>query len=215
MRGDVPLAFGERGDVPPQASSSSSSRVPARGTSNPQDTSETYERGPDGVQRIRRAWASTGSGATRLPDWTHFNIQIGLRNLRSFEPAVAQKELRKLHLRWWHAKEPKMRQILSAAGIDEARLGFIRPVVDACRECRAWQKGGNDVMSSIDITTTSNEKGETDFMFYKRHIGFHSIDRAIRLSDGCEVSDKESEIILNAYATTWVQRNGPFKILYK
>ena len=69
-------------------------------------------------------------------------------------------------------------------------------------------------MSSIDITTAFNEKGETDFMFYKRNIGFHVIDRAIRLSDGCEVSDKESETILNAYAATWVQRNGPFKILY-
>ena len=214
VRGNVPLAFRERGDVLPQASSSSSSRPPARGTSNPQDTSETYERGLDGYQHIKRTWASTGSGASRLPDWTRFNIQISLRNLKSFEPAVVQKEMRKLHLRWWHAKEPKMRQILSAAGIDEARLGFIKPVVDTCRECRAWQKGGNVVMSSIDITTAFHEKGETDLMFHKGDIGFHVIDRAIRLSDGCEVSDQESETILNAYATTWVQRHGPFKILY-
>ena len=69
-------------------------------------------------------------------------------------------------------------------------------------------------MPSLDITTTFDEKGETDLMFYKRHIGFHIIDRAIRLSDGREVIDRHSETILNAYATTWLQRNGPFLILY-
>ena len=66
-----------------------------------------------------------------------------------------------------------MRTILQAAGIDEARLALIKPVVDTCRECRAWQKKTNVVTPSLDITTTFNEKGETDFMFYKRHIGFH------------------------------------------
>lgn len=44
--------------------------------------------------------------------------------------------------------------------------------------------------------------------------GIHIIDRAIRLSDGCEVTDRLSETILNAYATTWLQRNGPFQIVY-
>ena len=51
-------------------------------------------------------------------------------------------------------------------------------------------------------------------MFYKRKIAFHIIDRAIRLSDGCEIENKETQTLLDAYTTTWYQRNGPFKVLY-
>ena len=171
-------------------------------------------RGPDQEPRERRTYASTGTGPARLPDWTRFNIQVSLRNLRSYNPTVVQRELRKLHLRWWHAREPKMRTILTAAGLDEVRLAMIKSIVDTCRECRAWQKRGNEVIPSVDIPTKFNEKGECDLMFYKRFIAFHIIDRAIRLSDGGQVENKLSETLLNAYATTWVQRNGAFQILY-
>ena len=107
-----------------------------------------------------------------------------------------------------------MRTILTAAGLDEVRLAMIKSIVDTCRECRAWQKRGNEVIPSVDIPTKFNEKGECDLMFYKRFIAFHIIDRAIRLSDGGQVENKLSETLLNAYATTWVQRNGAFQILY-
>ena len=164
--------------------------------------------------RTRRTYSSSGTGESRLPDWSRFNVQISLRNLRSYEPSVVQKELRMLHLRWWHASSAKMRTILQAAGVDEARLAFIKPIVDTCRECRAWQKRGNVIMPSLDITTSFNEKGECDLMFYKRKIGFHCIDRAIRLSSGCELSDKLEASLLDAYHTSWVAHHGPFKILY-
>ena len=72
-----------------------------------------------------------------------------------------------------------MRHILSSAGLDNVRLDMIKPIVDTCRECRAWQKRGNVVMPSIEVTTKFNEKGETDLMFYKRKIAYHVIDRAI------------------------------------
>ncbi len=76
------------------------------------------------------------------------------------------------------------------------------------------KKSCNVVMPTVEITTKFNEKRECDLMFYKRYIAFHAIDRAIRLSDGCQVTDRHSETRLNAYATTWVQGNGPFKTLY-
>ena len=193
----------EHGNVPAQGSERGS--APARGRPHGSTDSE---------QRVRRTYADTGTGVTRLPDWSRFNVQISLRNLRSYNPAVIQRELRKLHLRWWHAKEPKMRTLLAAAGLDEVRLAMIAPIVDTCRECRAWQKRGNEVMPSVSITTKFNEQGECDLMFYKRSIAFHIIDRALRVSDGCEVADKHTNTLLNAYATTWVQRHGPFQILY-
>jgi len=193
--GDVPPAFGET-----EASSSADRGRPFGAT--------------DSEPRVRRTYSTTGSGPQRLPDWSRFNVQVSLKNLRTYEPAVVQRELRKLHLRWWHASATKMRIILQAAGLDEARLAMIKPIVDTCRECRAWQKRGKIVMSSTDITIKFCEKGECDLMFYKRFIAFHIIDRAIRISGGCPASDRYSETLLNAYWQSWVQHHGPFQILY-
>ena len=91
---------------------------------------------------------------------------------------------------------------------------MIKPVVDTCRECRAWQRPGHAIMSSVSLPTRFNEAGKCDLMFYKRKIAFHIIDRTIRLSDGMEVQDKSKESLLQAYVSCWFQRNGPFKILY-
>ena len=146
-RGDAPPeAYGEQGGVPQAAGThSGSSTGPHEDPASvvPGDAPRAG-RGPDQHQRERRTWTSTGTGQATLPDWSRFNIQVSLRNLRSYNPAVVQRELRKLHLRWWHAKYPKMSRILRAAGIDEARLDMIQPIIDTCRECRAWQ---NEEMS--------------------------------------------------------------------
>ena len=125
-----------------------------------------------------------------------------------------QKELRKLHLRWWHASEPKTRQVLQSAGIDEVRLLMIKPIVDTCRECRVWQKRGHEIKPSMDITIKWLEKGETDLMFYKSYIGFHVIDRALRFSGGMEIPDKFPHSLLKGYKLSWFQHYGPFKTLY-
>ena len=200
--GNVPPAFGEESTE--QSTEARSSRDPP-----PEGTG----RGPDVEQRDRTAQADAGVGPVRLPDWSRFNIQISLRNLRSYDAPVVQKELRKLHLRWWHAREPKMRAILQAAGVDSIRLDMIKRIVDTCRECRAWQKRGNANTTSVSLTTKFNERGQCDIMFYKRQMAWHVIDECIRLSDGCHIQEKDTQTLLTAYATTWVQRHGPFKIL--
>eukprot|EP00959_Pyramimonas_sp_CCMP1952_P259210 5419300-Pyramimonas_sp.AAC.1 len=46
----------------------------------------------------------------RLPDWSRFDVQISLRTLR-LDPSAVARAWRKLHLRWFHAKEPKMKPI--------------------------------------------------------------------------------------------------------
>ena len=48
-------------------------------------------------------------------------------------------------------------------------------------------------------------------LFYKRHIAFNIIDRAIRLGDGQGIPNKETATLLDAYTTSWVQRHGPFQ----
>ena len=102
-----------------------------------------------------------------------------------------------------------MREILHAAGIDEARLKLIKPIIDTCRECRAWAQRGNVTQASFRIVLKFNEECETDIMFYKKSLCWHIIDKAIRLSDGCIINDKEKETLFEAYSTVWTQRQGP------
>ena len=166
------------------------------------------------MQRVRRTYADASSGTVALPDWTRFNIQQSLRNLRSWVPSVIQKELRRLHLRWWHASESKMRGILQRAGIDAVRLDMIKSVVDTCRECRAWQRPGNEVVQSVSLPTKFLEEGEADLLFYKKYIAFHIVDRTLRFGDAEDIPDKSTSTLLDAYWSAWVKRNGPFKNLY-
>ena len=45
-------------------------------------------------------------------------------------------ELRKLHLRWWHATKEEMLRVLRAANIEQSTLDLIPTIVNNCRECR-------------------------------------------------------------------------------
>ena len=69
-------------------------------------------------------------------------------------------------------------------------------------------------MPSLSVPLKFNEEGECDIIFYRDFKAFHIIDRAIRLADGCELENKGTEALLDAYMTSWYQRNGAFKVLY-
>ena len=80
---EVPPAFGEHGNLHPDPASSGGASSSADGAPR--------GRGPDLAPRERRTYAESGTGPTRLPDWSRFNIQVSLRNLRSYEPRVIQR----------------------------------------------------------------------------------------------------------------------------
>ena len=214
QHGDVPTS---RGDAPTPATPSMATarRGRQQPIPPPPDPFPDAEDAADNPQRtIRNPRTNTGSGATRLPDWTRFNIQVSLQNLRSYEPHVVKKELRKLHLRWFHAKEPKMRMLLEKVGLDSVRLNMIKEVCDTCRECRAWQRPGNSTLPSVSLPGKFCEEGELDLMFYKRHIIFHILDRCIRLAAGQEIPDKERDTLIDAYYYCWLAHHYPFQTLY-
>jgi len=64
---------------------------------DPGDRIPDPPRGPDKTPRTRRTYADAGTGDARLPTWNEFNVQCNLKNLRSYDPSVVIKELRKLH----------------------------------------------------------------------------------------------------------------------
>ena len=97
--------------------SSSSSRPPASG------------RGPDQTPRVRTTVQDAGTGES-VSDWSRFNVTSSLRALRSGKKAVVLKELRKMHLRWWHAPVTSMTNILKQAGIPTEILNEIPNIIN-------------------------------------------------------------------------------------
>ena len=55
------------------------------------------------AERHRRTYRDANEGTEKPADWTRFNVSRSLRALSSGAPGVKRRELRKLHLRWWHA----------------------------------------------------------------------------------------------------------------
>ena len=165
------------------------------------------ERSKKGKQKEFR---TTDIGSEPRPfDWTRFDVQLSLNKLRSINPTVVKTELRKLHLRWWHASEPKMTAVLRAVGVSTEVTTPIKPIVDSCRECRAWQRPADKLLPSFTMATKFNEIGECDIFFYHGQFSeykvFHMIDRATRYADLCCIPNKERDTLVQAYKTTWVQ----------
>ena len=80
------LADTPRGGLPATALPDESQHPPNEPGTGSEDPAPRVGRGPDTVQRVRRTFADQGSGPVRLPDWTRFDIQISLKNLRSWNP---------------------------------------------------------------------------------------------------------------------------------
>ena len=173
-------------------------------------------RGPPQEQKPPSSAEAEEVGEENPPDWTRFDIKVSLKNLCSNNMNVVRTELRKLHLRWWHASEPKMHHVLRNVGIEPKRLAMIKAIVDTCRECRAWQPAGNTVLPSVNLPERWLQAGECDLLFYKGvdHIAFHIMDRALRYGDGEEITGKSMKDLTDAYTTVWYQRYGAFQTLY-
>ena len=103
-------------------------------------------------------------------DWTSFDVSKSLRLLRVGDEAQVKKELRKLHLRWWHAHRAAMERILRAAGVPGSVLQHIPHIINTCRECRVWVSPGPSVTPSIHIVTSINDEVEADILFYKQYM---------------------------------------------
>ena len=114
--------------------------------------------------------------------------------LRQGTEAQRVRETKKLHLRWWHASATKMEELLRRVGVDEARLKFIKPIVDTCRECRAWLTPKPRTIPSMRVSIRFNQHVEIDLMFYKKEVILHLNDRGTRWHAGMVLrSDAEGK----------------------
>ena len=66
-----------------------------------------------------------------------------------------------------------MTRILHAAGVPKEVIDLVPDIVETCRECRQWQKPGNDTIATVNVSTKFNEHVEMDLMFYRMYIMCH------------------------------------------
>jgi hypothetical protein len=197
-------------DDPPDVGGPSSS---SGGPNNAADPPRRTPRGPDLVQRQLQPTVAHRSSGAGSPDWTSFDISTSLRTLRNGTEVQKKNELRKLHLRWWHAPRGPMEKVLRVAGIPATVLSMIPQIIDTCRECRAWQSAAPSITPSIDLITEINNSVECDIMFYKSFMAWHMIDRADRWHAAVQITSKDTQHICEAISTAWISIHGPFKFL--
>ena len=164
--------------------------------------------------RKRKSVADAAEGTERRSDWMRFDVGTVLRTLkRAMDKVTIERELRKLHLRWWHAPKSAMLRVLEAAGLPKEVTELIPDIIDTCKECRAWQRPDKKTVASFRMSTKFNEHVEMDLMFYKEFIVCHFIDRALRWHATMEVKTKSTEELFEALMTTWISTHGPMQEL--
>ena len=168
-------------------------------------------RGPDSVPRERRTWTESGVGPERGADWTRFEIGASLAVLRRGSPAACRRELRKLHLRWWHATVTQMTNTLRLAGISQSTLDGIVDVVKTCRECRSWETPGTATQQTLTLPDHFNQYVEGDILFWMKFMIFHFVNRCTRWHAGSDVASKTEQCLMDALYTQWIGIHGPME----
>ena len=90
---------------------------------------------------------------------------------------------------------------------------MVPSVIDACRECRAWQKPEHEITPTVELVIRQNEFVEGDILFYKQHMAWHMLDRADRWHASTVITSKSGPSLCRAIDLTWVTVFGPFLYL--
>ncbi len=144
-----------------------------------------------------------------VPDWTNFDLGRALRTLRSESLPHIVRTLRQLHVRWWHAKEERMRGILVAAGVPQLVIDNIKAVCVSCRICRLWAQTGRSAVTTTRLSTLFNQTVQADLLFLGPLIVLHICDECTRFSGGGIIKNKSAAEILPAFARWWCRIFGP------
>ena len=153
------------------------------------------------------------AGPEQQRDWTRFDIGSSLQVLRHGSYAACLRELRKLHLRWWHIAQKPFREILAAAGLPQKILEMSSDVVNTCRECRQWQQPGDATQTTSFLADRFNQRVESDILFVMQFMIYHLVDKCTRFHGGEVIEDKTESSLLSALWTSWINVHGPMEQL--
>ena len=160
-------------------------------------------------EKNRRTYQEASVGTEHPGDWSRFNVGNSLCALTNGSPDTQMRELRKLHLRWWHCGPETMRRVLKAAGLPNSILDKVVSVTDTCRECRMWARPAHETIPTLRMTTAFNEHVEADIMFYREYAIFHLICCGTRWHAATVVRSKHEEELFAAVHKIWISIHGP------
>ena len=194
-------------DAPEEADSAAADAREHDGSAAP------ARRGPDQMPRARRTFREAGVGHEVPSDWSRFDISRSMRVLRVGNERAIRLELRKLHLRFWHASRQSLEQILKAAGVPQRILAYVPDIINTCHECRKWQRPGSDTQHALTASLKFNQHVEFDLLFYRSFVVCHLVCRATRWHAGCAIPSKEGEVLYENINTCWIGIHGPMQQL--
>ena len=167
----------------------------------------------EGSSRQQQSKVIDKAAGEEVKDWTKFDIGCSIRILRIGTEAQITRELRKLHLRWWHATRSQMEKTLTLAGVPSKAIQMIPGIIDTCRECRAWATPKADITPAVELVTAQNDTVEADLMFYKGIACMNLVDVCDRFHASGTVENREMDTLFEAIEVTWISVLGSFKNL--
>ena len=143
------------------------------------------------------------------PEWSHHDLGTALRDLRSENPAVINRALQRLHIRWWHATTARMTSLLKTAGVSDGVIKQIPIIVSTCKICRLWTRPNNRAMVSTRLAEKFGEMVQCDLLFFEDAIILHLLDESIRYTVTAILENKTAEAITSAITNSWIKLFGP------
>ena len=143
------------------------------------------------------------------PEWSHHDLGTALRDLRSENPAIINRALQRLHIRWWHASSARMSSLLKTAGVSDHVIKQISTIVSTCKICRLWTRPNNRSMVSTRMAEKFGEMVQCDLLFFEDAIILHLLDESIRFTVTALLENKTAEAITTAITNSWIKLFGP------
>jgi hypothetical protein len=148
-----------------------------------------------------------------LVDWSSFDMGRCLRALRSDNPAIIVRALKRLHLRLWHCSASRLSALLKAAGVSQQAIKLVEDVCKTCSVCRMWQRPSNKAAVSSRLSDKLGEIVQHDLFFHKQHVICVLLDEATRWTVAGVIEGKDTASLLHFITTFWIRTLGPMKCL--
>lgn len=144
-----------------------------------------------------------------------------MHQLRSTDPAIRKNAIMRCHVRWWHASDTELTNVMRAANAPASAISDILAVVQGCTACREWHRPEPRYIATFRLVEEFNLEVQVDQMFYHsilqpqlgRIVILHLVDVCIRWSSTCILATESEIEILAAISQTWVSVFGPMGYL--
>ena len=192
-------------------------RVERRSTGTQVDNSGLGARECEGVpaepegENVQTSASADEPRRSEESSWSKFDIGRALQELRSNQPGIVRRAMRRLHLRWYHAPAARMESLLQAAGVHPRIISIAKQVVDTCQVCRAWARPSPRAVATAAVPSRFNQLVQCDLLFVRDKIVLHMIDVCTRYTATEVVTDRNTSALLSAFQVGWFKLFGPPK----